>query len=426
MTGRFIVVFAALLCACTGTETRLPTDTPPDTTGNGGVQRATLTVRVTTAAPDTAIARALGWTAASLPGAQVILRRGGSSLVDTALADAGGIAVFSGLLPGQYTVSALRLLSGGERNGLDPADRDVNAFGGGADITVTAPSTSSTMIAAAGRRGSLVISEIWSSKPSQPSGSSYYFGDFIELYNNSDTTIQLADKLFLQAMGGWYDNPLFPCADYEPFAGDSLGLWARYVWRFPPNTRALGPGETAVIATDALDHTALAQRVFDLSFADAEFRGGSDADNPAVPDMVSVGPNDGGNWIQGHGYYLVQVREVIAIADDVDLTALPRMTYATSTTSNDYVRIPASQVLDVLYSHVTGLTPPANPPCRVAVHPSLDGQMLNILPSIDPEDRGLARPVIYTQPNGQKVLLRTKTSARDFSLLAPTPGALPE
>jgi hypothetical protein len=102
------------------------------------------------------------------------------------------------------------------------------------------------------------------------------------------------------------------------------------------------------------------------------------------------------------------------------------MTYATSTTSNDYVRIPASQVLDVLYSHVTGLTPPANPPCRVAVHPSLDGQMLNILPSIDPEDRGLARPVIYTQPNGQKVLLRTKTSARDFSLLAPTPGALPE
>ena len=102
---RLLVMLAcALGGACTGTETRLPTDTPPDTTGNGGVQRATLTVRVTTAAPDSAIVRALGWTAASLPGAQVMLRRGGSALVDTAVADAGGLAVFSGVLPGQYTV----------------------------------------------------------------------------------------------------------------------------------------------------------------------------------------------------------------------------------------------------------------------------------------------------------------------------------
>jgi hypothetical protein len=389
------------------------------------VQRATLSVRVTTAAPDTAIVRALGWTAAALPGAQVILRRGGSSLIDTALADAGGTAVFSGVLPGQYTVSALRLLSGGERHGLDPTDRDVNAFGGGADITVTAPTTSSTMIAAAGRRGSLVISETWSVKPFQPSGFVYYFGDFIELYNNSDTIIHLAGKLFLQAMGGWYDNPQFPCAEYDPFAGDSLGLWARYVWRFPPNTRALGPGETAMIATDALDHTALAQRVFDLSFADAEFRGGSDADNPAVPDMLSVGPTDGGNYIQGHGYYLRSIREVIAIADAVDVTALPRMTYATSTSNNDYIRIPSAKILDVLFSHATGLTEPGYPLCRTAVHPSLDRQMLNLLPVDDPQERSLARPVIYTQPNGQKVLLRTKTSARDFVLAPPSPSSIP-
>jgi hypothetical protein len=335
------------------------------------------------------------------------------------------MAVFSGVLPGQYAVSALRLLSGGERNGLDPADRDVNAFGGGADITVTAPSTSRTMVAAAGRRGSLVISEMWAAKPFQPAGFFYYFGDFIEVYNNSDTTIQLADKLFLQAMSGWYDHPGFPCANYEPFAGDSLGLWARYIWRFPPNTRALNPGETAVIATDALDHTALAQRVLDLSFADAEFRGGSDADNPAVPDMLSVGPSDGRNFIQGHGYYLIQVREVIAIADAVDLTGLPRMTYSTTTSSNDYIRIPAVEILDVLYSHVTGLTEQPYPPCRPAVHPSLDGQMLNILPAGDPQERGLARPVIYTQPDGRQVLLRTRTSARDFVLAAPSPFSIP-
>jgi hypothetical protein len=301
----------------------------------------------------------------------------------------------------------------------------VNAFGGGADITVTAPATSSTLIATAGRRGSLVISEIWPGKPFQPSGSVYYFGDFIELYNNSDTTVRLAGKLFLQAIGGWWDIPEFPCAEYDPFAGDSLGLWARYVWRFASNTRALGPGETAVIATDALDHTALAQHVFDLSFADAEFRGGSDADNPGVPDMLSVGPNDGNNWIQGHGYYLVQIREVIAIADSVDLTTLPRMTYATSTTSNDYVRIPSAKILDVLFSHATGLTEPAYPLCRVAVHPSLDRQMLSIRPAGDPQERSLARPVIYTQSNGQKVLLRTKTSARDFVLTPPSPSAIP-
>ena len=180
-----------------------------------------------------------------------------------------------------------------------------------------------------------------------------------------------------------------------------------------------------MIATDALDHTALAQRVFDLSFADAEFRGGSDADNPAVPDMLSVGPNDGANYIQGHGYYLRNVREVIAIADAVDVATLPRMTYATSTTSDDYIRIPAAKILDVLFSHATGLTTPDYPPCRVAVHHSLDRQMLNILPANDPQERSLARPVSYTQPNGQNVLLRTKTSARDFVLAPPSPSSIP-
>jgi hypothetical protein len=47
------------LCACTGTETRLPTDTPPDTTGNGGgVQRATVTVTVPVLAADAAVGSA--------------------------------------------------------------------------------------------------------------------------------------------------------------------------------------------------------------------------------------------------------------------------------------------------------------------------------------------------------------------------------
>ena len=416
-----ILLFAALV-ACSSERAEWPTPPGGDTTGTGppgAVQKAALAVTVQSEPADSTVTQALGWSGV-VPGATVVIQRAGSATTSSATVDAAGVARFSDLLPGEYTISALRLLETSEISRLRADDRDVNAFGGGATATVAAPDLARTISAAAGRRGSLVISEMWGHKPQQPSGEYYYFSDFLELYNNSDTTIALANKLIVVPMPGLVDAPLQPCSRYVTFLGDPEGMWAGLLYRFPPNARALGPGELAVIATDALNHTAIARGTFDLSAANFEFRGGADANNPDVPDMISVGGRDG-SFIQGHGYYPNHVHEVLAVVDSVDVSTLPSQIHPALNVP--FVRVPTSRVLDVLYwtSSVLGTE---YPECAEQPVPaSLERQRNEALKPEDP--RSLQRAVAYTMPGGRKVLLRTRTSARDFVAAAPTPFELP-
>ena len=413
-------LLALAFVACDSERAEWPTPPGGDTTGTGTpgtVQKATLTVTVQPEPADSMVTRALGWTAA-VPGATVVIQRAGSSATLSATADAAGIARFSDLLPGEYTISALRQLQAGETSQLTPEEMDVNAFGGGAKSTISAPGLARAISVAAGRRGSLVISEMWGHKPQQPSGEYYYFSNFLELYNNSDTTIAIANKLIVVTYGG-EDGPLQPCSRYVTFKDDPEGIWTGLVYRFPSNARAIGPGELAVVATDALNHTALARETFDLSNADFEFRGGADADNPAVPDMKSVGGRDG-SFIQGHGYYPNHYFEVLALVDDVDLATLPVQIHPALNVP--FVRVPTARVLDVLYWKSSGNT--QYPECvEQPVPRSLERQRNGAL---EPSDsRSLQRAVAYMLPNGRKVLLRTRTSARDFYAATPTLFALP-
>ena len=387
----------------------------------GTIQKATLTVIVRPEAADSTVTRALGWSDV-VAGATVVIQRAGTSATQSATADAAGVVRFADLLPGSYTISALRQLQTDEMTRLTTDDRDVNAFGGGATVSITAPGLARAVSVAAGRRGSLVISEVWDAKPKQPSGEYYYFSDFIEIYNNSDTTIALANKLIVSPQRGGVDAPLQPCSRYVTFYGDPEGMWAGFLYRFPPNARALRPGEIAVVATDALNHTALGQETFDLSHADFEFRGGADANNPDVPDMVSIGGMDGG-FIQGHGFYPVGIREVLALVDSLDIRTLPVQMHPALNVP--FVRVPTGRVLDVLYWNPRGWDS-GYPECTESPVPqALERQRNEALEPGDFELRSLQRAVAYSLPDGRKVLLRTRTSARDFYAALPTPFALP-
>jgi hypothetical protein len=371
-------------------------------------------VTVPVLAADAAVGSALGWTA--VPGATVVLQRSGSAQSETATSDASGQATFTNLLPGDYSMSVLRTLTQAERSLLGAADADVDAFGGGVEVQVSAPTTVVQVPAAAGRRGSLVISELWGGMPYQSVGPQYVFGHWLELYNNTDTAIALAGKLVFSAVPGWYEHPIYPCAVFEPVLGDLLGIWIDIAYAFPANAPALAPGGLITIATDAIDHTQLATGTYDLSGAQYEFRGGSDTDNPSAMNMISVGTRDGA-FLQGHGLYFIGAWQSWGIANEIDLSTLPRFPHPFGTF--DYVRIPGGDVLDVLTVRLPSIVRPYAD-CEPPLHVTYDRQAINVA---NPEPKGLQRTPV-PQSGRHPVLLRTRTSARDFRLLSPTPGAL--
>jgi len=346
----------------------------------------------------------------------VTLRRSGSRDELTAVSDCEGTVTFERLLPGEHEVSALRLLTEEERGQLPEAEREVNAFAGGRTLRVRAPATEATLLLGAGRPGSLVISE-WSFKRAWSAATgSYSFGGFLELYNNTDTTIYLDGKLIGSGVTGAFDYPKWPCTAYERFTNDPDGVWNYYLFQFPGSggQYPLSPGETAVIATDAIDHTQYAEGTLDLSGADFEFIDSGDPDNPRAPNLVSVGPRP---CCLGHGLSYSTLDAVALVADPVDLSQVPR---DFTLPGPEVWRVPAAAVLDVATFRAEGEF--SYPPCKQMVHPRFDRQPA-------PVPRGYVlisnqRAVVAILP-GRKVLQRTLTSSRDFLLAAPTPSRLP-
>lgn len=405
-------VCAALVAAgCGGGgETHGPVDP-------GGTQRAALTVTVSTSG--SGIYQTLGW-GSIVPGATVIATRQGSSQSATATTDAQGVATFADLLPGTYDVSSVRLLTADERAKLGASNADIDAVAGAKNaVALAAPTGQATVGAVAGRRGSLVISELYRDQPATPDGNFYVLANYLELHNNADTAVDLSNVVVAEGLSGWNDYPNFPCSMYESILNDPDGIWATDVYRFPDGTPPLPPGGTIVLATDAIDHSKVVAGTPDLSHADFEFRGTSDVDNPSVPNMVSLGPNSG-DYFPYHGLHWYEVDEVVVVARASDVASLPTQFIPNSQTRK-IARLPAATILDVLVSRSTINVPYAA--CAQAVNAAFDAQEFHGIG--DPDPHSAQRKVVGTLPDGRPVLLRTKTSSRDFTADKPTPGTIP-
>ena len=416
----FLLVGLLVPSACGTSETRDVVGPGVDTTdqGGGNVQRATLTVSVIVGPHAQAHAAALGW-GNVVANAQISIVRVGSTAPLTTTSDAAGIAVFTGLLPGSYRISGGRPLDAAERMQLESAGHPADAFGGGLTVTVSVPGSTAALPLNTGTRGTMVWSEVTGSLIRDPAAGDYFFGQFVEIHNNSDTTIFLGGRTLAKAFPGTFDYPMFPCSNYEAYNQDSLGIWARYIYRFPGSATAypLAPGAQIVLAVDAIDHSAIVAGGPDLRNADFEFRGSQDVDNPAVPDMISIGPSDGGG-VFGHGLVLNENREVLVLAQQVD----PSNLTPAQITDRTYVRIPGDAILDVVTLRREFQS--AYPLCaESAVHPRFDRQDAELLTRYDPNSA--QRRVLLMLPGEPPVLQRSGTSSVDFFEATPTPGSIP-
>jgi hypothetical protein len=375
--------------------------------------------------PDSALAAAVGSPGGLLRNAFVTLQAPTAAFRASDTTDDVGQVVFTNLLPGPYQVSVARLLGPGEIAALPPGDQDVNAFGGGAGVSVQAPTTAAQVEAAAGRRGSLVISEVYNAAPYFPNGSFYFYlyGMYVELYNNSDTTISLTGKIIGRSQSLFRNySPPKTCPETQQWRNDPDGIWARYFDAFPDAT--IAPGQTILVATDAIDHSAIVPGMPNLTVAGFEFIGSPDADNPAVRNMVASGLGEFGAGLLGHGWSLYGELGVLFVADSVTVGALPVANLPTN--PPDWVRVPREKILDV-FSSATVPELEANseangfPLCPEITHTNFDRQSANLLDDRDP-NRTIRRRVFATLPNGRVILLRTRSSRNDFEVATPSPG----
>jgi hypothetical protein len=421
---------AFLSTACEHRTTLVDPDAPSDSViddDGGTVQKATLTVTVSVRGADSVWAAMLGSTGGVLRDAEVNIQRvrTGETYADTT-DESGGVS-FQRILPGRYAISVVRVLTAEELELIGAGGADLNAFAGAKSVEVEAPSSETVVMASAGSRGSLVISELHIGLARMSGGEWYYYAQFIELYNNSDTTIHLDGKILVKAILYNRDTPIWdPCDSLERWLNDPEGIWTgRNVEAFPGSGRdyPLAPGQATVVAMDAIDHRQYHPDLHDLSGADFELRGPEDVDNPAVPDMVTLGRVWGG----GHGLQWGLLDEVVFVAEPVDVSSLrrdepPRV--------GEHWLIPGSKILDVLActpkpAIEAYIVAQGSPLCPRIVHQNFDQQPAAIVDAQSLE--GIQRRVFAVLPDGRKVLQRTKTSSRDFVARYPaTPGFIPD
>ena len=411
--------WVAALCACSPSADRSPVDPGTDTTGTGGVPRATLTVTLAFAPEDSAVVRLLGGASAAASGTPVRLHRQGAADSVVATLGSTGSTSVSGLLEGTYDVSVLRVLTASERQQLGTVAPDADAYVAAATIDVHAPTSSTAVPVAFGRRGSLVISELYFATPYDATTGTYYGnGHFVEVYNNADTTVYLDGLTVATAYGAALDYPNFPCAMYASLTTDTLGLWADFMWRIPGSGRTypLAPGATAVLAADAVDHRAYNADSPDLSRAQFEFRGSTDVDNPSVPDMISFGTR---TFTLGSGFVLYNLQKVVVLAQPLDLAQLTQ-TPNPGDPSLSFARIPAAAILDVVTDR--DVVDGTYAVCPGPLAPKFERQTMTGIKRTSLVS--IQRRSLY-QTAGRSVLQRTGATAVDFVAASPTPGTIP-
>lgn len=411
MTRSQLVPICVLLAACGGGTTVVDPPPPPADT-------FAFTFRPD--AEDQASAQALGW-GTVVPDADVTLTPkdpllGGPQSHRTT---AAGTVTIAKLTAGDYVVEATRWLNTTERGRLTAGD-DAIGFVVKGSVRVASGGGQTSVAVPASRRRSLVISE-FSNNFLNLIPDAYQDNAFVELYNNGDTTVYLDGMLLARGLNPAYDNPTFPCSLYHPgLAFDPAGVWVRWIAKFPGagSEYPIPPGGIVVVATDAIDHSAIVSGGLDLRSAQFEMIGLSDVDNPAVPNMAEI--TEGGTT-SAHGMnWPTHNAAVTVLALPTATGPLPHNQVPGEGAT--YLRLPRERVLDALSFHGKFVAP--FPACPDMVHTNFDREMATLFLGDEFALSGQRR-IGLVLSSGRKVVQHTRNSSADFVAGSRSPGALP-
>lgn len=183
----------------------------------------------------------------------------------------------------------------------------------------------------------IVINEIYAAGP--VNNIFYFYDQFIELYNGSDS-VQYLDGMIIMRVSGNNEGK-GPGAD-EDDDGDIDGVV--YAFKFPGNPGEknipIRPGQFIVCAVDAVDHRKMISTSIDLSNADWEFYNQfspEDIDNPNVPNLINMFPH------RTQDFLINLINDVIVIADGRDSVLLDGVDISTIVDGVEYQPNPHPQ-----------------------------------------------------------------------------------
>ena len=170
-----------------------------------------------------------------------------------------------------------------------PEDPSIQIVGSMLSVLVQSGSTTSQTIQGKPISSSgVTINEIYCGGP--VNGIFFFYDQFIELYNASDS-VRYLDGAFVMRVTGSSDLHIEAGEDYDN-DGDIDGV--TYVFRFPgipgESNHPIHPGQFMVLAGDGVNHSAVVPGAVDLSHADWEFYNQyspEDIDNPSVANLIN-------------------------------------------------------------------------------------------------------------------------------------------
>lgn len=351
---------------------------------------------------------------ADLSGHTVTLTSGSRTL--SALTDASGVAEFSGIVPDVYDLSASWNLTPEQYAALT-GDDVVN------EGAVVSGSISNQLISEAGAGNfltlamrlsinrSIVIGKLYYAGSKDNNNKNYLAGRYVELYNQSDTAVNVAG-LYLGLLDSG-STPAYSLANLHDLYADTV-LMAKQIFRIPADREYwVEPGGTVVITNSAIDHTVNGPLEKNLLQADFECKDhqGRTQNNPATPAMELVYTAFSG--ISNMNLIQAGPCSVVIFRTDDDVTAWQKVYAYGKTKGTQWLMLPVRYVIDgveVLANKRTGVEVG-----KKVVLNSIDAGYTNIEAT-----SGYTGEVVYRKASGRRgsnghgILKDTNNSTDDF------------
>lgn len=353
-----------------------------------------------------------GFTAADVANKTVTITSSSQTLQATT--DANGIATFENIVPDVYDVSVAWKMTPDEYSQITGEmvqnHKYTVAGSKSAELLsedITTPLTIDMNISV---DQSILISKIYSAGSKDSKNKNYLAGRYIELYNNSDETVDIAG-LYL----GLIETNSSPAY--------TLGLvpdtiFMKQIFRIPTDkSYMVAPGQSIIITNSAIDHTQTAMNAFEHNLLNADFEAkdqqGKTTNNPDVPALeliyTAYAAISNMNLSQGGpgGIVIFETEE--------DVANWPLAYNYGKTSGNKWMKLPAKYILDgvdVLKNNAqTGVD--AN---LKRLYDYIDAGYANINAANGYNGEVMYRKVQSTTEDGRQILSDTNNSLSDFAI----------